>query len=281
MKRQATKKNISEFMSKNSNVKNMIDKIINDYFLTDELIIDGTVPYENIIKDFVRNYEIVSEGDILKYLLDKTENKEKLYRINIAEKTEYYIRKLRIVTDKIFDELNNDTSGKTIKLSERIDMNSDMISAICKFVGDCFESDGFNAYEDCVERVYGKNMTHVLYMGKFIRKFIDQNHLIWEENGIHLGRPNHVKINFHCYGFNNNSDVLFTKQDHCFSHYAMKYDFEEGYIPDIPQQYMSPQIPMQQYVQHPVQNINTKNNSGCLGVIIALISTIALGICML
>ena len=283
MKRTATKKNIEDFMTKNPNVKENINNVVNKYFLTDDLIIDCELPYENIIKDLVRNYELVSEDDILKYLMDKTVNKTCLCQIKIYKKYDYYISKLKDVCQEIYLDLCKDENAE-IKLSDKIDINQDLANIIVKFVITHINnwSKNYNGVSP-YSKVLDDNGTTIL-LGRFFKQFI-----FWDFGNIQFKKKyysdEHFKpfneMDFHCYGFNNNSDVLFTKQDHCFSHNTMKYDFEEGYIPDISQQCISTQAPIQQYTQQPVQKINAKNNNGCLGVIIVLISTIALCIYML
>lgn len=72
-------------------------------------------------------------------------------------------------------------------------------------------------------------------------------------------------LKFHCYAFNNNSDVLFSKKTHKFSENCMKYDFEDGYheTPDTSQQHISPQPT----ISHSGQSKANNNAAGCVNTI--------------
>lgn len=258
--RKATKKNVDDFNTKNPNIKKIIDSVINDKFMNDDtLILDGEIPYDEIIKELVRNYDKVSKNEVELSLNTVSDNKNKLYRLNIYNKTEYYIQKLRDITNNIALQLNNADTSTEIKLSNYIQINGEVEKAILNFVNEKFSSGNYNPYRDCTS----EEDEHTLVIGKFFRRFIDENNLIWEENGIHYSRPKHIELKFHCYGFNNNSDVLFTNVDHKFSETSMKYDFEDGY--DIP-------IQVQDYTE---DQSNSSSNLGC-NLVLILITVICL-----
>lgn len=261
--RKATKKNVDDFNTKNPNVKEIIDSIVHNKFMNDTLILDGEIPYEKVIKELVRNYDKVSENEVELSLNTISDNKNKLYRLNIYSKTEYYIQKLRNITNDIALQLNDADTPTEIKLSDYIQISGEVEKAILNFVNERFSSGNYNPYKDCTS----EEDEHTLVIGKFFRRFIDENNLIWEENGIHYDRPKHIELKFHCYGFNNNSDVLFTNVDHTFSEESMKYDFEEGY--EIPVSVSAP-IKEENFLKQ------EKSPSGNVGCNIALMVVFAI-----
>lgn len=235
--RKATQKNVEDFNLKNPNIKEMIDKVINNYFMTDDLIIDKEgLPYDKIIKDFVRNYEIVSESDILKSLMDFTENKKYLRYLNIQNKNDYYISKLKTVCAEIITDLHNDNINE-IKLSDRIELCDDLYKAIVNFVGN--EIIAWQKRYTSIPKyakVLDENRT--ILLGRFFRTFIykDFGKVSYnkeQQEIINNYNQTHERFEAHCYAFAENSDVLFTKEEHDFSFSTMKYDFEDGYSEDL------------------------------------------------
>lgn len=212
--RKATKKNVDDFNTKNPNVKEIIDSIIHNKFMNDTLILDGEIPYDKIILELVRNYEIADSEGIEKILNKITENRENLYKLNIYDKNYYHMRKLKKVVRSILEDIDNSSEPIEIKLSDRIEQTDDLVNAVCNFVKINFSYD-YNMYDDCLVNTENDG-EYRIQLGKFFRQFIRENHFV---------EPQH----YHCYAFNNNSDVLFTNVDHTFSEESMKYDFEEGY----------------------------------------------------
>lgn len=184
------------------------------------------------------------------------------------------VNDLKHVCKDIYTELCNPNIDE-IKLSDRIEWDDELSVDLGKFWQDkvkkenewCAEN-GREPFSLKYGRAWDPNKQTVM-LGLLFKAFIFYDEGNLQFNVRHTRDP-HFKygLKFHCYAFNNNTDVLFSKKKHDFSECTMKYDFEEGYIPDPPRQ--SP--PIQQYNYQATPTINQqKNNSAGIGCLIASI----------